>query len=192
MFSTLMPRFRFEQFAGSPLWIWVWLLQMFLVIPFWVWIYRQRAGSQVDSMAFARCNIPVGRTVYYLVAAYFVALLALPFHDRWFGQWLVFGGIVSPIFEELFSRNLLAAWLNERLPTFLGAAAVSSSAFALMHWGFDRGATFELSLGDQGQKFISHFAFGMILCLVFRFTKSVQLLIWLHIAVNLRFVLTKL
>jgi len=137
-------------------------------------------------------EIPLGKPLYYLLIAYLAAIAAIPFNNTWYAEWLVFGGVVSPIFEELFSRNLLTPWLKKTWILFLSVSSISSAAFALMHWGFNNAEALTFTPQQQMLKFLSHFVFAMVLCVIFRFTKSVQLLIWLHIASNLQFIITKL
>ena len=193
VFSLLGPNLPVAGTGSVPKWIWLWLLQMSLALPFWVWMAKLGLEKeQRQRIGMPGFTIPLGKPVYYLAIAYLAALSAMPFHDRWYGQWLVFGGIVSPIFEELFSRNLLTPWLKRNWGAYLAAAAISSAAFALMHWGFNNLEAFSFTLEQQAQKFVAHFLFALVLCVIYRFTKSVQLLIWLHIAMNLKFLLTKL
>ncbi|MCB9073436.1 MAG: CPBP family intramembrane metalloprotease [Bdellovibrionaceae bacterium] len=193
IFSLLRPLISISQFGSAPLWMWLWLLQMILFTPFWVWLFKQNFPlEQRNAIRIFGKKIPFGKPLHYLFIAYIAAAAAIPFHNTWYAEWLVFGGIVSPIFEELFSRNLLTPWLKKSWVSFLSASAVSSTAFALMHWGFNNAEAFVFSPQQQFLKFLSHFIFAMVLCLIFRLSKSVQLLIWLHIVSNLQFILTKL
>ena len=193
IFSVLKPLLSINQFASAPFWMWLWLLQMAAFIPFWIWLLKQNFElEQRQTVKTLGLEISFGKPLYYLILAYLAAITAIPFHDTWYAKWLVFGGIVSPIFEELFSRNLLTPWLKKTWVSFLSVSAVSSAAFAFMHWGFNNAEAFAFTSQQQLLKFISHFVFAMVLCVIFRFTKSVQLLIWLHIASNLQFILTKL
>lgn len=193
VFSVLKPSLLIAHISTVPLWVWLWVFQMILVIPFWVWMSRHGFDrEQRQSIGISKLKLPLGRPFHYLVFAYLTAVSAIPFHDRWYGQWLVFGGIVSPIFEELFSRNFLTPWLKRSWVAYFSASAISCAAFALMHWGFNNLQAFALTPYQQIQKFVSHFVFGLVLCVIFKFTKSIQLLIWLHVASNLQFILTKL
>lgn len=193
IFSVLKPLLPISQFASAPLWMWLWLLQMAVFSPFWFWLSRQNLEmGQRKTIKLLKLEFPLGNPSHYLILAYVAAISVIPFHDTWYAKWLVFGGIVSPIFEELFSRNLLAPWLKQNWASFLSVSAISSAAFALMHWGFNNAEAFAYTPQQQLLKFLSHFVFSMVLCVIFRFTKSVQLLIWLHIASNLQFVLSKL
>ncbi len=193
IFSVLKPFLPVDRFGSVPLWIWLWLLQMVVFSPFWFWLSRQNFEmEQRNTIKILRLEAPLGKPLYYLILAYLAAITTIPFHNTWYAKWLVFGGIVSPVFEELFSRNLLTPWLEKTWISFLSVAAMSSMAFALMHWGFNNAEAFEFTSQQQLLKFLSHFVFAMVLCVIFRFTKSVQLLIWLHAASNLQFILTKL
>lgn len=193
IFSILGPKIPEIIPTGIPRWVWLWILQMTLVIPFWIWLFRKNLyEEQTQFLKIFKVKLSLGRPTFYLAIAYISAILSLFFHDRWFGKWLVFGGIVSPIFEELFSRNLITPWLKTTWKSFLLVSVISSISFSLMHWGFNGMNSFDLPIAHQIQKFLSHFLFGMILCVIFRFTKSIQILIWIHIASNLPFILSKL
>ena len=193
IFSVLRPLISVSHLTSAPLWMWLWILQMIAFVPFWIWLSSRKFDvQQRNAVRILGHDFPLGKSVYYLIFAYVTAVTALPFYNTWYAEWLVFGGIVSPIFEELFSRNLLTPWLKKSWLLFLSASAVSSAGFAMMHWGFNNAEAFNFTLQQQSLKFLSHFVFAMVLCVVFRFTKSVQLLIWLHIASNLQFLLTKL
>lgn len=192
IFSILKPKLPINDFLSAPLWVWLWLFQMVVIAPFWIWLAQQRLElEQRNSVRILNLEIPLGKPIFYLCLAYIMAVVAIPFHDTWFGKWLVFGGIVSPIFEEYFSRNLLTPWLKKNWIIFLLASAVSSSAFAIMHWGFNDADSFNLIPQQQLLKFLSHFVFGMVLCVIFRFSKSIQLVMWLHFISNVQFIITK-
>lgn len=193
IFSVLKPMLPISQFVSAPLWMWLWLFQMAVFVPFWIWLLKQNfENEQRKTIKILKLEIPLAKPLYYLILAYVAAIPAIPFHNTWYAKWLVFGGIVSPIFEELFSRNLLTPWLKKNWMSFLSVSAISSVAFALMHWGFNNAEAFAFTPQQQVLKLLSHFVFAMVLCVIFRFTKSVQLLIWLHIASNLQFIITKL
>ncbi len=49
------------------------------------------------------------------------------------GTILLYGGILVPIFEEVFFRGLVYSWLRNRLAAS-GAIPLSALAFALVHW----------------------------------------------------------
>lgn len=192
LFSVLRPMLPINHLASAPIWIWLWVLQMAIFAPFWVWILKQNfENEQRNTIKVLKLQIPLGKPLYYLILAYLAAIAAIPFHNTWYAEWLVFGGIVSPIFEELFSRNLLTPWLKKSWASFLFVSAISSTAFTLMHWGFNNAEAFSFTPQQQMLKFLSHFVFAIALCIIFRFTKSIQLLIWLHIASNLQFIITK-
>ncbi len=156
---------------------WIWLLQIIVMIPLWIKLI------QSDPRSAPRI---------FLYFAYAAAIVTVFAFDTWYGKWLAFGGIVSPVFEELFSRYLLSNWFKDRFLTYLKWAALSSIAFSVMHWGFNSEMVFGLSLGQQLSKFGSHFIFALILCLIFRFSKSISLVILLHMAANLRFILEQI
>jgi membrane protease YdiL (CAAX protease family) len=193
IFSILKPNLPITSLGSVPLWMGLWLLQMFAAIPFWIWLLRlDLEHEQRISISLFKLKISLGTPLYFLIAAYLAGISAIPFYDKWYGEWFIFGVIVSPIFEELFSRNLLTPWLRKNWIEYLSAAIISSASFSLMHWGFNNAEAFSLSAQQQAMKFFSHFIFGFVLCLIFRFTKSIQFMIWLHIASNLQATLTKL
>ena len=105
------------------------------------------------------------------------------FHDGWYGHYFVFGGIVSPIIEELFTRYLLSPFIGASTKIFFLMASISSSAFAVMHWGFSAGV-FDLSVQDQIVKFLTHFGFGMALSVLFRWVRCIGPVIWVHMMIN--------
>jgi len=193
VFSILGPWLPSVTKGLPPKWLWLWLLQMALFIPIWKTLLSEDLQSyQRNSIGVGSRRLPLGSHNFYLVVAYFSATLALVFHGTWFSTWLVFGGIVSPIFEELFTRNLLAPWLRGKWSAYLLVSLMSSVSFSLMHWGYNGLSAFQLPLDQQFMKFWGHFQFSFILGLVFRFTRSVQVCIWLHMASNLQFILTKI
>ena len=177
----------------TPVWIWLWLFQMILFIPVWKKLLNDYPGDELrNSLKIKTLKIPFGSPKFYLFIAYLAVLPSIYFYDDWYGKWFVFGGLVSPIFEEIFSRYLLSPFFKEKFYKFLLAAILSLICFSLMHWGFGGGSVFYLDGPQQFQKFIGHFIFGFVLCLIFRFSKSIQLVIWIHIAENLKFIITKM
>lgn len=192
VFSLLRPWIPISELFSIPIWAWLWILQIGAFSPFWIWMRKKNLeGGQITNLKFPAFGIPLGSHKQYLVIAHLAALSALPFANTWYATHLVFAAIVSPIFEELFSRNFLTPWLQESLPTFLTASALSSTAFALMHWGFNNASAFDLSIHLQFYKFLSHFSFAMTLCFVFRLSRCLPLLIWLHVIANLSFLLSQ-
>ncbi len=146
IFSILKPNLPIAALGSVPLWMGLWLLQMFAAIPFWIWLLRQGLEQeQRISIGIFKLKFLLGKPRYYLIAAYLAAFSAIPFHDKWYGEWLIFCGIVSPIFEELFSRNLLTPWLRKNWIAYLSASVISSATFALMHWGFNNAEAFSFN-----------------------------------------------
>jgi len=193
IFSVIGPTLPDVGDGHPPKWLWLWMLQMLLLIPLWRMLSSPSLQlHQKNSIQVGALQLPFGSHRFYLFIAYASAIFAIIFHGTWFSTWLVFGGIVSPIFEELFTRNLLTPWVRGKWSSFVVVALLSSATFSLMHWGYNGLAAFQLPIGQQLWKFWGHFQFGLILCFVFRFTKSIQICIWLHMASNIQFVLTKL
>ncbi len=193
IFSVLQPRLPGLPRGFTPWWIWLWLLQMALVIPFWRWLEKLNLHSEQRlTVNIGQTALSLGSPVFYLWIAYIAAIPGIFTFNHWYGKWFVFGGLVSPVFEELLARNSLTPWLRKGWIPYLALAAVSSASFSLMHWGFNGGGSFSLPVEQQLWKFVNHFIFGFALCLLFRFTKNIPILIWLHVFSNLRFLLTKL
>jgi membrane protease YdiL (CAAX protease family) len=113
---------------------------------------------------------------------------AVWFHEGWYGHYFVFGVIVKPIIEELFTRYLLSPFLGASTKIFFLMASISSSAFAVMHCGFNAGV-FDLSAQDQIVKFFTHFGFAMALSVLFRWCRCIGLVIWVHMMMNLNYLI---
>lgn len=165
---------------STPKWIWLWLLQMIIVIPLWRKVIDFRFQN------YQRWSL--GGVKLYLGLAYLSAVPTIWFYETWYTRWLVFGGIVSSIFEEMFTRHLLTPWLKENWLKFIFISTISSVSFSFMHWGFNSADAFSLTLEQQMNKFVMHFTFGLFLCLVFRVSRSTPTTIWLHFLSNLRFI----
>lgn len=81
--------------------------------------------------------------------------------------------VAAPIAEELFFRRILLGWLDARLPSAGGSAAivVSAAAFALAHQG-------------QGLAFVPLFPLGIVLGFIAHRTGSIVPCILLHAFFN--------
>jgi membrane protease YdiL (CAAX protease family) len=173
--------------TSAPGWVFAWLGALTCLLPFWVWLARNNYQRVlVDRFRFLGVTVRTGSMTFYLSIAYLAAFSAVWFPDGWYGRYFVFGGVVSPIIEEFFTRYLLSPFLGSSKKIFFLMAATSSAAFAAMHWGFDAGA---FDLGAQGQltKFLSHFLFGMALTVLFRWFRCIGPIIWVHMIMNLEF-----
>ena len=192
VFSLLGPLLPKFPDGVTPKWIWLWILQIILFIPVWKLILKAYYSYDELFLTIRKLKIPLGKVKHYLIVSYIVVVPTIFTYDQWYGKWLVFGGIVSPIFEELFSRYCLKPYFKEKFYKFLLAAILSSLCFSIMHWGYNGLSAFDLSPEAQLQKLWTHFQFGMILCLIYRVTRSIQIVIWLHIFSNVSYLLTKL
>jgi membrane protease YdiL (CAAX protease family) len=169
--------------GNIPRGAWLWLICLATLIPFWRWMLPLRLEK-------LQRNLRVDSPRFYLIVAYLTALSALPMHGTWYYKWFAFGAIVSPIIEELFSRHMLTPWLRASFIKYLGIATLSSLTFSLMHWGYNSGAPFEMPVAQQLYKLWGHWQFAMLLALIFRFSRSLTLVILLHIASNLAWILS--
>jgi hypothetical protein len=119
VFSVLKPRLPISHIATVPLWVWLWIFQMILVIPFWVGMSRHGFNrEQRQSIGIFRLKLPLGRPFHYLVLAYLTAVSAIPFHDRWSrpsksafydfdgGAILVRSTLAAVVIENRFRVNL--------------------------------------------------------------------------------------
>ncbi|HVJ63646.1 MAG TPA: CPBP family intramembrane glutamic endopeptidase [Bdellovibrionota bacterium] len=169
--------------GGVPNKLWIWLVCLACLIPLWRYVLALRFER-------GQRNLRFGNPRFLLSLAYLSALSAVPMHGTWYHRWFVFSVVVSPIIEELFSRHLLSPWLKSSWPKFLALAALSSLTFALMHWGYNSGEAFTMDHVAQLHKLWGHWQFAMGLALIFRFTHSLLLIVVLHAASNLAWVLT--
>ncbi len=158
-----------------------WLIRMVILLPLWIYFYRR--GLLEDPVG----KPSLGTWRFYLGGAYALAFLATFGPNLGFFTRATFGSIVSPILEEYLCRAPLRRWLGNPCQ-FAALSVLSSGIFASMHWFYlyDFGAS--LRAVDAAEKFLAHFLFSLLMCVVFYFTKRIQIPILLHGLSNLRWV----
>ncbi len=53
-----------------------------------------------DTFRFKNIACPIGSPKFYLIATCLAAVPVIVTYDKWYGQWFLFGALVSPVFEE--------------------------------------------------------------------------------------------
>ena len=164
---------------GRPLWLVSWTFCLLCLIPYWFWLtkrdHRNLKKARIDFRWF------VGIAYAALVSVFWS-------YGSWYGQYFAFSAVISPIIEELLTRFLLSDWLHGPRKTYFGMAIASSAGFAVMHWGYQP-STIDLSFFDQIVKFFSHFFFGLMMGLLFRWVKTIGPVILVHSLMNIRAIL---
>ena len=117
-----------------------------------------------------------------------VCLLIGLFIKTKFWNYILDGGLVSPLIEEIIARFVLYEARSKGLKIYALVAITSSLSFALMHFLYEPSTL--LNKSAILPKLNIHAMFGLMLCGIFWFFPNLKILIIIHSLSNLFYTLT--
>jgi membrane protease YdiL (CAAX protease family) len=105
-----------------------------------------------------------------------------------FWNYLLNGGLVSPLIEEIIARFVLYEARSKGFKIYTLIAIISSLSFGLMHFGYEPSTL--LNTSTILPKLSMHAGFGLVLCSVFWFLPNLSILMIIHSFSNLYYTLT--
>jgi hypothetical protein len=147
-----------------------------IFIPLLLWVYRRFFPDiyRHHSSSLVGCA----------VAAVLCLLSGLGIHAT-FENYLLDGGLVSPLLEECTARFPLYEARKRGLKTYIYVASLSSLSFGLMHFCYEPTYFLKNSLLASLRKLLDHVGWSYGLCALFWFRPNLPLLVVTHAASNL-------